>query len=51
MKDGLLAIELVREIPKAMKPRKINIGESDRAIGSSNKPASKQTVDAESENV
>ena len=51
MKDGLLAIELVREIPEAMKPRKINIGESDRAIGSSNKPASKQTVDAESENV
>ena len=28
MKDGLLAIELVREIPEAMKPRKINIGGS-----------------------
>ena len=26
MKDGLLAIELVREIPEAMKPRKIEIG-------------------------
>jgi molecular chaperone IbpA len=26
MKDGLLSIELVREIPDAMKPRKINIG-------------------------
>ena len=26
MKDGLLAIELVREIPDAMKPRKIEIG-------------------------
>ena len=26
MKDGLLAIELVREIPEAMKPRKISIG-------------------------
>ncbi len=25
LKDGLLAIELVREIPEAMKPRKINI--------------------------
>jgi molecular chaperone IbpA len=54
MKDGLLAIELVREIPKAMKPRKINIGESQRAersaIGSSSdQPASRQTVDAESE--
>jgi len=47
LKDGLLAIELVREIPDAMKPRKINIGESDRAI---DKPASKQTVDAEAEN-
>ncbi len=26
LKDGVLAIELVREIPEAMKPRKINIG-------------------------
>src|SRR5688500_18195915 len=26
LKDGLLAIELVREIPEAMKPKKINIG-------------------------
>ena len=26
LKDGLLAIELVREIPEAMKPRKIDIG-------------------------
>ena len=26
MKDGLLAIDLVREIPDAMKPRKIEIG-------------------------
>jgi molecular chaperone IbpA len=32
MKDGLFAIELVREIPEAMKPRKINIGESQPAI-------------------
>ena len=32
MKDGLLAIELVREIPEAMKPRKINIGESQPTI-------------------
>jgi len=28
MKDGLLSIELVREIPEAMKPKKINIGGS-----------------------
>ena len=26
LKDGLLSIELVREIPEAMKPRKINVG-------------------------
>jgi molecular chaperone IbpA len=55
MKDGLLSIELVREIPEAMKPKKINIGESQRdersAIGgSSDQPASRQTVDAEAEN-
>ena len=55
MKDGLLSIELVREIPEAMKPKKINIGESqgqqpqhDR-IGSSDQSASRQTVDAEAE--
>ena len=28
LKDGLLAIELKREIPEAMKPKKINIGGS-----------------------
>ena len=51
MKDGLLAIELVREIPEAMKPRKINIGGSAErsAIGGGEQPASKQTVDAEAE--
>ena len=52
LKDGLLAIELVREIPEAMKPKKINIGGSERsersAIGS-DQPASKQTVNAEAE--
>jgi molecular chaperone IbpA len=42
IRDGLLAIELVREIPEAMKPRKI-------AIGGAEKLASKQTVDAEAE--
>jgi hypothetical protein len=43
----------VREIPEAMKPRKINIGGSapkhDR-IGGGDKPASQQTVDAEKAN-
>ena len=50
MRDGLLAIELVREIPEAMKPRKINIGGSTQgsAIGDGKtQPASEQTVDAE----
>jgi len=51
LKDGLLAIELVREIPEAMKPRKIDIGGSqpkhDRIGGDG--PASKQTVDAEAQ--
>lgn len=55
MKDGLLSIELVREIPEAMKPRKIDIGSSSRdrqdrpAIGGGkdSKPASEQTVEAE----
>jgi molecular chaperone IbpA len=55
MKDGLLSIELVREIPEAMKPKKIEIGGSARQpqhdrIGSGEQPASKQTVEAEAEN-
>ncbi|NUS99372.1 MAG: Hsp20 family protein [Sphingomonas sp.] len=40
LKDGLLAVELVREIPEAMKPRKIEIGGGE-------KPASQQTLEAE----
>ena len=43
LKEGMLAIELVREIPEAMKPRKI-------AVGGDAQPASKQTVNAEAEN-
>ena len=50
LKDGLLLIDLVREIPEAMKPRKINIGGSqlqhDQVEGG-NQPASRQTVEAE----
>ena len=49
LKDGLLAIELVREIPEAMKPRKIDIGRQRSAIGGSEELASQQTVGAESE--
>jgi len=55
MKDGLLSIELVREIPEAMKPKKIEIGGSsgtrpqhDR-IGGGDTPASEQTVNAEAQ--
>ena len=52
LKDGLLVIELVREIPEAMKPKKISIGGAQReergAIGGG-EAASKQTVDAEAE--
>jgi molecular chaperone IbpA len=52
MKDGLLSIELVREIPEAMKPKKINIGSSEPKhdqIGGGAQAASNQTVDAEAE--
>jgi molecular chaperone IbpA len=54
VKDGLLSIELVREIPESMKPKKIEIGggsqrEERSAIGGREQPASKQTVDAEAE--
>jgi molecular chaperone IbpA len=53
MKDGLLSIDLVREIPEAMKPKKINIGGSQKkdqsAIGSGEQLAGKQTVEAEAE--
>jgi molecular chaperone IbpA len=54
MKDGLLSIDLVREIPEAMKPRKISVGGSSQredrsAIGGNDQPAAKQTVDAEAE--
>ena len=37
LKDGLLSIELVREIPEAMKPRKISVGSGSE----------RQTIEAE----
>ena len=51
MKDGLLAIELVREIPEAMKPRKIDIGEAagEQRSRIGDRPASEQTLEAEAE--
>jgi molecular chaperone IbpA len=51
LRDGLLSIELKREIPEAMKPKKINIGgtEGQRSVTGGDQPASKQTVEAEAE--
>ena len=53
LKDGLLSVELVREIPEALKARKINIGdgsqerpESGAIEDSKEQPASRQMVDA-----
>lgn len=46
MKDGLLSIELIREIPEAMKPRKIDIGTNSDKSG---KLESGQTVDAKAD--
>ncbi len=56
IRDGLLAIELVREIPEAMKPRKISIGggeqrpQHDKVGDDRQQPASRQMVDAEAQN-
>ena len=56
LRDGLLSVKLVREIPEAMKPRKINVGSSSEqrldqsAIGSNWQPASQQTVEADAQN-
>jgi molecular chaperone IbpA len=53
LREGLLSIKLVREIPEAMKPRKIDVGRSadqrqeQSAIGGDWKVASKQTVNAD----
>ncbi len=42
LQDGLLSIDMVREIPEAMKPRKISIGDAipkQDAIESKAEPA------------
>ena len=52
LKDGLLSVALVREIPEAMKPRRIDIGgTADRpAIGGDRaEPRSARTIDAEAQ--
>lgn len=39
LEDGLLTIELRREVPEALKPRRIAIGGSQAAVGQDNAPA------------
>ena len=47
LKDGLLSIELVREIPDAMKPRKIEIGSGQgRAIEAEAEPREERREEA-----
>ncbi len=49
LRDGLLSIELVREIPEAMKPRKIDInGGSSETIDAESEPQSKVERERES---
>lgn len=51
LKDGLLSVALVREIPEAMKPRKIDVGggAGRRGIGSEDSRATTRTIDAEAQ--
>jgi len=54
LKDGLLSVELVREIPEAMKPRKIKLGSGaeqrrERSAIGGDQRAAEQTVDAEAQ--
>jgi molecular chaperone IbpA len=52
LKDGLLSIELVREIPDAMKPRKIDIGGEagdQSTIGDQRDPNASHRLDAEAQ--
>lgn len=45
--DGLLTIELVREVPDAMKPRKIAVGGPTRLAAVQDKPADKDERSAD----
>ena len=47
LKDGLLSIDLVREIPEAMRPRRIEIGTPDRLAM---RPAEQQRIGQSDEN-
>ncbi|SFV12917.1 molecular chaperone IbpA [Methylobacterium sp. 174MFSha1.1] len=39
LEHGLLAVDLKREVPEALKPRRIAIGGSQAALGQDNAPA------------
>src|SRR5688572_32068792 len=55
LRDGLLSVELLREIPEAMKPRKIDIGSGEattlqpEAAGEARGGAEPQTANAEAQ--
>ena len=51
MKDGLLSIELIREIPEAMKPRKIDInaGRSETLEARAEAPESESATERQTE--
>ena len=51
LKDGLLSVTLVREIPEAMKPRKIDVGggADRRTIGGEESRPTSRTIDAEAQ--
>lgn len=46
MREGLLTIDLVREIPEAMRPRKIEIGENVRQLGGTEVQSSDEAAKA-----
>ena len=41
---GLLQIDLVRRVPDAMKPRRIEIGDAGRSVGKAEKTATQVRV-------
>ena len=49
LRDGLLSIELVREVPEAMKPRKIEIGGGTSTIESQSKESRDEREPADAE--
>jgi molecular chaperone IbpA len=46
LQDGLLTIDLVREIPEAMKPRKIDIGGSQKTVDAKTERAEERETES-----